>query len=129
MQQVHSFLTVTNVSDNPCVVNGYAQVALVDAQHHLLPSQNVHGDAKVVGKDPGPTAIVLSPGETGSAGLYWGLACAPGQQLNHGPYHLQITPPGDSTHTKLPFPLSDPTDMWCGRFDITAFARHTPPLA
>jgi hypothetical protein len=68
----HRVLTVqvTNRSGVDCQVNGYPDIAFGGAGDALLRVHLVHGDSAVTA-DPGPTAVVLSAGQSAVAQLGW----------------------------------------------------------
>jgi hypothetical protein len=73
--------------------------------------------------DPGRKLIVLSPGETVSADVAFGVAGSPG---NSGlASYLEITPPDGHRSFVLRIPYG-PVLVYRGRMDVTALARHRP---
>ena len=72
---------------------------------------------------PGRKLIVLSPGETASADISFGVA---GQRSNSVlATYLQVTPPGSHRQVVLRIP-SGAALVFRGELDVTALARHTP---
>jgi len=111
-------LTLTNIGSQACSVDGYAGLGIEDAGHHVLPSHTHHGGT-YFDRDPGPSRIVLSPGETASADFAFGTGA--GNQASF----LVVTPPNDALHLTVPIP-GGPIQIAGGRLFVTAMARHTP---
>jgi hypothetical protein len=60
----------TNVSDRPCVLDGYPDVAIADPLGADVGVAIVHGGSFMT-QDPGPTAMTLPPGGTAMSLLGW----------------------------------------------------------
>lgn len=118
---VGKYLTVTNSSDGACIVSGYANVVMEDANHDPLPTIMQDGPT-YFDPDPGASSIELTPGETASADLEWGHVDSPGTAY---PQYLRLTPPDTTEYRTVLFPM--PGDMVSySEFSITALARNTP---
>ncbi len=111
-------LTLTNTGGTACTVDGYPGLGIEDAGHTVLPS-HTHWGSTYFNSDPGPSRIVLSPGETASADFAFGTGAG-----NQAAY-LEITPPNDLQHLTVPIP-GGPIQIVGGRLFVTAMARHTP---
>lgn len=71
-------LSLVNVSDEPCVVDGYPDVAYGDQNGHLL-DVRVEKGRSFMADDPGPSPITLQPGESASAVIGWDANSVHGQ--------------------------------------------------
>jgi hypothetical protein len=111
-------LTLTNAGSEACTLNGYPGLGIEDAAHNVLPSRT-HWGGTYFDRDPGPSRIVLSPGETASADFAFGTGAD-----NRATY-LEITPPNDVQRLTVLIPGS-PIQIVGGRLFVTAMARHTP---
>ncbi|THE07397.1 DUF4232 domain-containing protein [Microbacterium oleivorans] len=103
-------LSLVNTSDEPCVVNGYPDVAYGDQNGHLLQVDVQHGSS-FMGDDPGAAAITLQPGSSARAVIGWDansvrghlaarslwLAVSPGQERLTWEVSLDIIP-GATVH-------------------------------
>jgi hypothetical protein len=116
------FLTLTNVSDASCRLAGYPRLGLRDAAGRALRSITRPGPT-YFDPDPGRRLIVLSPGETVSADVAFGVAGSPGNSVLAS--YLEITPPGGHRFFVLRIPY-EAALVYRGRVDVTALARHTP---
>ena len=84
-------LTLTDISDASCRLAGYPRLGLRDAAGRVLRSTTRRGPT-YFDPDPGRRLIVLSPGETVSADVAFGVAGSPGNSVLAS--YLEITPPG-----------------------------------
>jgi hypothetical protein len=116
------FLTLTNTSNDPCIVDGYTGLGLQNAAHHVLPSTTYWGST-YFDHDPGPRRIVLSPGETASADLAFDYGGGPPSDVVAT--YLEVTPPNDTQYLTVRFPRA-PQYISQGDLEVTAMARHTP---
>jgi hypothetical protein len=71
-------LTLVNVSEEPCVVDGYPDVAYGDQNGHLLDVAIEHGRS-FMAEDPGASPITLQAGESASAVIGWDANSVLGQ--------------------------------------------------
>ena len=62
-------LLLTNCGSAPYEVNGYPDLQLLDAEQQPLDVAVVQGSGIV--EDPGPSPLVVAPGETAAATLSW----------------------------------------------------------
>ncbi len=115
-------LTLTDISDASCRLAGYPRLGLRDAAGRVLRSTTRRGPT-YFDPDPGRRLIVLSPGETVSADVAFGVAGSPGNSVLAS--YLEITPPGGHRSFGLRIPYG-PALVYRGRVDVTALARHTP---
>jgi hypothetical protein len=114
-------LTLTNTSNNSCTVDGYPGLGLQNAAHHVLSSTTSWGST-YFDTDPGPSAIVLSPGETASADVAYGAGS--GTKSDAVATYLEVTPPNDVPYLTVPIPGA-PVRINDGHLFVTAMARHT----
>jgi hypothetical protein len=114
-------LTVTNISNNSCSVDGYAGLKLENAAHHLVHS-TTHRGGTYFASDPGARLIVLSPGETASADFAFGAGT--GGSTDAVATYLLVSPPGASGHLTVRIPGA-PVRINIGKLFVTAMARHT----
>jgi hypothetical protein len=63
-------LRATNVSNTPCVLDGYPDVAIADAHGNEVPLEIVHGSS-FMATDPEPSIIILAPGDGAASVLGW----------------------------------------------------------
>lgn len=71
-------LSLVNVSEEACVVEGYPDVAYGDQNGHLLDVTVEHGRS-FMAEDPGPSSITLQPGKAASAVIGWDANSVHGQ--------------------------------------------------
>lgn len=115
-------LTLTDVSGASCRLDGYPGLGLRDAAGRPLPATARRGPT-YFDPDPGRKMIVLSPGETASADVSFGVAGQPSNSVLAT--YLEVTPPGGHRHVILRIPYGAAL-VYRGRLDVTAMARHTP---
>jgi hypothetical protein len=115
-------VTLTNVSGDSCLVDGYPRLELRDAAGRPLYTRTRRGPT-YFDRDPGRHLIVLSPGETASADIGFGVAGDPSNSVLAT--YLEGTPPGAHHHFVLRIP-GGATLVFEGQLDVTALARHTP---
>jgi hypothetical protein len=115
-------LTLTNTGNSSCDLYGYPGLGLENASHQVLPS-HTHWGATYFANDPGPSSIVLSPGETASADVAFGAGS--GSPSDSVATYLEVTPPNAYLHLTVRLPGA-PVRIFLGRLSVTAMARHTP---
>ena len=115
-------VTLTDVSGASCRLAGYPGLRLRDAAGRALRTRTRPGPT-YFDRDPGRRVIVLSPGETVSADVAFGVAGSPGNSVLAS--YLEITPPGGHRSFVLRIPYGAAL-VYRGRVDVTALARHTP---
>jgi hypothetical protein len=83
-------ITLTNTGAASCSMYGYPGLGLQDSAHHVLPSQT-HWGPTYFAHDPGPSLIMLAPGQSASSSV------ALGQGTQNSPWasYLEVTPPGN----------------------------------
>src|ERR1700733_5719475 len=114
-------LTLTTTSNNSCTVDGYPGLGLQIAAHQVLSSTTTWGST-YFDTDPGPSAIVLSPGETASADVAYGAGS--GTKSDAVASYLEVPPPNDVPYLTVPIPGA-PVRINDGKLFVTAMARHT----
>ncbi len=72
------YLQLVNVSEEPCTVEGYPDVAYGDQNGHLLDVAVEHGRS-FMAEDPGATLVTLQPGESADAAIGWDANSVHGQ--------------------------------------------------
>jgi hypothetical protein len=115
-------LTLTNISGRSCSLDGYPGLGLENAAHQALRSHTWWGST-YFSPDPGRHFLVLSPGETVSAGVAYGAG--DGQPHPVRATYLEVTPPNAYLHLTIRLP-GGPVSIYRGRLCVTAVARHTP---
>jgi hypothetical protein len=115
-------VTLTDVSGASCRLDGYPGLELRDAAGRPLLTRTRRGPT-YFGPDPGRKLIVLSPGESVSADIAFGVAGQPSNSVLAT--YLQVTPPGSHRYFVLRIPYGAAL-VYRGRLDVTALARHTP---
>jgi hypothetical protein len=110
-------ITLTNAGTASCSLYGYPGLGLKDSTHHVLPSQT-HWGPTYFARDPGPSRIVLAPGQAASASV----ALSEGTRRTPWATYLEVTPPGDVRHALIT--LSYGTGGTSGDLHVTAMARH-----
>jgi hypothetical protein len=115
-------VTLTDISDASCRLSGYPGLGLRDAAGRALRTVTRPGPT-YFDPDPGRRLIVLSPGETVSADVAFGVMGSPGNSVLAS--YLEITPPGGHRSFVLRIPYGAAL-VYRGRLDVTALARHTP---
>jgi hypothetical protein len=111
-------ITLTNTGPGSCSLYGYPGLGLQDGAHHVLPSQT-HWGPTYFAHDPGPSLIVLAPGQAASASV----ALSRGTQDTPFAQYLEVTPPGDYQYALVG--LEYGTGDTNGDLHVTAMARDT----
>jgi Protein of unknown function (DUF4232) len=92
-----SVFVLTNTTQAPCSVDGYPGMAFLDASGAVVRGTVERGDSYLF-SDPGPSLVVLQPGDAASYSLGWseanGATCATSTKV-------QVTPPDDTNHATL----------------------------
>jgi len=118
-------LTLTNVGNQSCTVDGYPGLQLLNAQMQPMPTKTVWGNT-YFDTNPGPSAIVLSPGETAIADISFTIRSTESPLFRPAAsYYLEVTPPNSYQHFTLALPKGV-TYIWPSQLQVTALARHTP---
>jgi Protein of unknown function (DUF4232) len=115
-------LTLTNISNHSCTLYGYPGLQLLNARMQPLPTATLWGSS-AFDRDPGRSLIVLSPGETASADISYGVYGTPANSVLA--YYLEVTPPNCYDHFILKIPYA-PALVYLHQVRVTAMARHTP---
>ena len=111
-------ITLTNVGTASCSMDGYPGLGLQDGAHHVLPSQT-HWGPTYFAHDPGPSLIVLAPGQSASSSV----ALSQGTQGSPWANFLEVTPPGNYQYALIG--TSYGIGSTSGDLYATAMARQT----
>jgi hypothetical protein len=118
-------LTLTNVSNQSCTVDGYPGLQLLNSSMQPITTKTVWGST-YFDTNPGPAALTLSPGETVSADIAFTVRQAATPLFRPtASYYLEVTPPNSYQHVTLAIPQG-PAYVWPSTLTVTAMARHTP---
>jgi hypothetical protein len=120
-------LTLTNTGGTSCSLYGYPGLQLANGRQQPLPTKTLWGST-YFDRNPGRSLIVLSPGETASADVSYGINGTAANSVFAT--YLEVTPPNCYFHftLRLPPPNQPPAFVYLGRVQVTAMARHTPYL-
>ena len=116
-------LTLTNVSGISCYLDGYPRLELLDAAGWRLHTRTRPGPT-YFDRDPGRHPIELSPGETASADISFGVAGDRSDSVLAS--YVEVTPPGARHHHLVLRIPGGAALVFGGQLDVTALARHTP---
>ncbi|HEX5496259.1 MAG TPA: DUF4232 domain-containing protein [Mycobacteriales bacterium] len=117
--QRYSRLVVTNTGRRTCVLFGYSRLRLQAADGTPLPT------TLSLNTNPGPSLVILAPGERAAANLHWGVIPGTGEPVDQPceptPAWLWVWPP----HRFRPFPVSWTFGPVCqhGLIDLSAYYR------
>jgi len=117
-------LTLTNIGNHSCTLYGYPGLQLLNARMQPLPTRTLWGSS-YFDRDPGKSLIVLSPGETASADISYGVYGIRSNSVLA--YYMEVTPPNCYDHFILKIPYG-PALVYLHQVQVTAMARHTPYL-
>lgn len=113
-------LSLVNVSEEACVVDGYPDVAYGDQNEHLLDVTVEHGRS-FMAEDPGASPVTLQPGEAASAVIGWDANSVHGQLAARTLWIAVL--PGEQ---RLSWDIS--LDIISGAtVHVTAWQAETPP--
>jgi hypothetical protein len=115
-------LTLTNISNHSCNLYGYPGLQLLNAQKRPLPTTTQWG-MSYFDRNQVKSLIVLSPGETASADISYGVYGTAANSVLA--YYLEVTPPNCYDHFILKIP-NGPALVYLHQVQVTAMARHTP---
>jgi hypothetical protein len=112
-------LIATNHTGVDCILDGYPDIAFADTNDFLLTLHLVHGGS-FSADDPGPTAVLLSAGQSAISRLGWD---AQPRDPDHTVAYVHLAPyPGAE---RVPLPVS--VDLIQGAdVAVTAWASYTP---
>ena len=115
-------VTLTNVSNHSVSLYGYPGLQLLNAKKQPLPTRTLWGKS-YFDRNQAKSLIVLSPGETASADISFGVYGTASNSVLA--YYLQVTPPNCYSHFILKIPYG-PALVYLHQVSETAMARHTP---
>ncbi|GAA1119897.1 DUF4232 domain-containing protein [Kribbella jejuensis] len=114
-------MKVTNCRSRPINLNGYPDVAVLDATRRPLKVTVAHG-ISYMAIDPGPTKIHLSKGESALAAISWSNTVEVAEDKASGTY-LRIAP--HTGEKQAIWPVD--TDLGTtARVTVTAWCRKFP---
>jgi Domain of unknown function (DUF4232) len=115
-------VTLTNISDHSVSLYGYPGLQLLNAQKQPLPTTTLWG-MSYFDRNQVKSLIVLSPGETASADISFGVYGTPANSVLA--YYLEVTPPNCYSHFTLKIPYG-PALVYLHQVQVTPMAYHTP---
>ena len=115
-------LTLTHVSNPSSSRYGYPGLRLLNAARQPLPTTTLWGES-YFDRNQVKSLVVLSPGETASADISYGVYGTPGNSVLA--YYLEVTPPNCYGHFILKLPYG-PALVYLHQLEVTPMARHTP---
>ena len=115
-------VTLTNISNHSVSLYGYPGLQLLNAQKQPLPTRTLWG-MSYFDRHQVKSLIVLSPGETASADISFGVYGTPSNSVRA--YYLEVTPPNCYSHFTLKIPYG-PALVWLHQVSVTPMAYHTP---
>jgi len=115
-------LTLTNTSNHSCSLYGFPGLQLLDAQQRPLPTTTQWG-MSYFDRNQVKSLIVLSPGETASADISYGVYGTASNSVLA--YYMEVTPPNCYGHFILKIPHG-PALVYLHQVQVTPMARHTP---
>lgn len=115
-------LTLTDVSGESCRLDGYPRLKLLSAAGRPLPTRTLRGATYFDPAQPS-RVVVLSPGESASADVAFGVAGT--RRTSVTASYLEVTPPGSHHGFVLRIPGA-PVLVYRHKLRVTAVGRHTP---
>jgi hypothetical protein len=115
-------LTLTNISNQSCSLYGYPGLQLLNAKKQPLPTTTLWG-MSYFDRNQVKSLIVLSPGETASADISYGVYGSRGNSVLA--YYMKVTPPNCYDHFILKIPYGHAL-VYLHQVQVTPMARHTP---
>jgi len=115
-------VTLTNISNHSVSLYGYPGLQLLDARMQPLPTKTLWG-MSYFDRNQVKSLIVLSPGETASADISFGVYGTPANSVLA--YYLEVTPPNCYSHFTLKIPYG-PALVYLHQVQVTPMAYHTP---
>ena len=115
-------LTLTNISNHSCTLYGYPGLQLLNAKLQPLPTMTLWG-MTYFDRNQVKSLIMLSPGETASADISFGVYGTPSNSVLAT--YMEVTPPNCYNHFILKIPYG-PVLVYLHQVQVTPMARHTP---
>ena len=115
-------LTLTNTSNHSCTLYGYPGLQLLNAKLQPLRTRTLWGMTNF-DRNQVKSPIVLSPGETASADISFGVYGTPSNSVLAT--YMEVTPPNCYSHFILKIPYG-PVLVYLHQVQVTPMARHTP---
>ena len=115
-------LTLTNTSNHSCTLYGYPGLQLLNARLQPLPTKTLWGMTNF-DRNQVKSLIVLSPGETASADISFGVYGTPSNSVLAT--YMEVTPPSCYRHFIVKIPYG-PVLVYLHQVQVTPMAYHTP---
>jgi len=115
-------VTLTNVSNHSVSLYGYPGLQLLNAKKQPLPTRALWGKS-YFDRNQAKSLVVLSPGETASADISFGVYGTPSNSVLAS--YLEVTPPNCYSHFTLKIPHG-PALVYLHQVSVTPMAYHTP---
>jgi len=115
-------VTFTDISNHSCTLYGYPGARLLNAKKQPLPTTTLWGKS-YFDRNQVKSVITLSPGETASADIAYGVYGSPANSVLAS--YLEVTPPNCYTHFILKMPYG-PVPVYLHQVQVTPVAWHTP---
>ena len=115
-------LTLTNISNHSCTLYGFPGLELLNAKLQPLPTKTLWGMTNF-DRNQVKSLITLSPGETASADISFGVYGTPANSVLAT--YLEVTPPNCYSHFILKIPYG-PVLVYLHQVQVTPMAYHTP---
>lgn len=113
-------LSLVNVSQEPCTVEGYPDVAYGDQNGHLLDVTVEHGSS-FMAQDTGASPITLQPGDAASAVIGWDANSVHGQLAARSVW-IAVVPGQERLSWEMPLDIIPGATV-----SVTAWAAEGPP--
>ncbi|MHC9043603.1 DUF4232 domain-containing protein [Microbacterium saperdae] len=113
-------LQLVNVAEEPCILNGYPDVAYGDQNGHLLDVSVEHGRS-FMAEDLGPSSITLQPGDSATAVIGWDANSVQGQLAARSIW-VAVTPGEERLSWQMPLDLIPGATV-----HVTAWRPAVPP--
>jgi hypothetical protein len=115
-------VTLTNVSNHSVSLYGYPGLQLLNAKKQPLPTRTLWGKS-YFDRNQAKKLVVLSPGETASADISFGVYGTPSNSVLAS--YLAVTPPNCYSHFTLKIPYGSAL-VYLHQVSVTPMAYHTP---
>jgi hypothetical protein len=111
-----------NISNHPVSLYGYPSLQLLNASKQQLPTKTLWG-MSYFDRNQAKRLVVLSPGETASADISFGVYSTPSNSVLA--YYLEVRPPNCYSHFTVKIPHG-PALVYLDQVSVTPMAYHTP---
>lgn len=113
-------LQLVNVAEEPCILDGYPDVAYGDQNGHVLDVSVEHGRS-FMAEDPGPSSITLQPGDSATAVIGWDANSVQGQLAARSIW-VAVSPGEERLSWEMPLDLIPGATV-----HVTAWQPAVPP--